>query len=64
MTTEHAFDGQLVGGKDLFGRNPIEAGIREIVRDEIGDIDVDRIMAETRPIIDRLFGKNGNGGAR
>ena len=49
LPKEKTFDGALVGGKNLSGTNPIEAGIAEIVRGELGGAGADRVLEMIDP---------------
>jgi phage portal protein BeeE len=56
LDKESSFDGVLVGGKNLTTWNPIEAGIAEIVRGELGGAGADRVL--------ELSGANHRGNGR
>jgi phage portal protein BeeE len=56
LPKENYFDNTLVGGQNMATTNPIESGIRAIMKNELGSIGADRIL--------EMIEGNGNGSSR
>ena len=52
LPEEKAFDGQLVGGRNMQTSGPIEAGLRAMIQDALGDVGADGIL-------EQVHGHNG-----
>jgi len=56
LPEDSAFDGQLVGGRNMATFGPIESGIAAMIREQVGELGADRLLADLTP--------NRNGKAR